>query len=166
MAKEDVIFSRSKLRYNGSFDLTNIYKKLRMWIIQQGYSDPEEEKYVEKIKPEGKTIEFVWKTTKDKEGGYFCLAIKIEFFYKFIKDKEETYKGKKIKLDNGEAELFISSTLVRNASGKWNEHGLMFKIYEKYIIADKIEDYKIELYKDTNSLMEEIKNYLNLYKFG
>lgn len=166
MAKEDTIFSRSKLRYNGSFDLTDIYKKLRVWIMQGGYSDPEEEKYVEKVKPEGKTIEFVWKTTKNKEGGYFRFTIKIEFFYKFIKEKEETYKGRKIKLDNGEAEIFISSSLIRNANGKWNEHGLMFKIYEKYVIPDKIEDYKIEVYKDTNLLMEEIKNYISLYKFG
>jgi len=167
MPKEDVIFSRAKLKYNGPFDIKELYRKTRIWLMQEGYSDPskKEEKYLEKIKPEGKTIEILWVTSKDKEAGYFRLKIEVEFFLKQIKEGETEYKGRKVKSDTGEIEMFISSSLIRNANQKWNEHGMMFKLYEKYMIPDKIEDFKINIYKDTNDLMEEIKNHFNLYKF-
>src|SRR3989338_4199173 len=134
MPKEDTIFDNTKIKYSGNFDYKEIYKKLYVWITQQGYSKPYEKKYWEKVKPDGKLAEFVWETTKTKDD-YFKFTIEIKF----------------------------NATLTRNFKATWkNENGLMFKIYEKYIIPDKIEEMKIDLYQDTNKLIEETKNYFNL----
>jgi len=153
------------LKYSGNFDYKEIYKKLYVWITQQGYSKPYEKKYWEKVKPDGKLAEFVWETTKTKDD-YFKFTIEIQFTFDGLKEGEAEYKGKKIKLDNGRAEIKFNATLTRNFKATWkNENGLMFKIYEKYIIPDKIEEMKIDLYQDTNKLIEETKNYFNLFKF-
>ena len=165
MPKEDTIFDNTKIKYSGNFDYKEIYKKLYVWITQQGYSKPYEKKYWEKVKPDGKLAEFVWETTKTKDD-YFKLTIEIQFTFDGLKEGEAEYKGKKIKLDNGRAEIKFNATLTRNFKATWkNENGLMFKIYEKYIIPDKIEEMKIDLYQDTNKLIEETKNYFNLFKF-
>ena len=165
MPKEDTIFDGTKIKYSGNFDYKEIYKKLYTWITQQGYSKPYEEKYWEKVKPDGKLVEFVWNTENIKED-YFKFKITIQFTFDGLKEAEAEYKGKKIKLDNGRTEIKFSAKLERNFNRKWkNENGLMFQLYEKYIIPDKIEEAKIDLYQDTNKLIEETKNYFNLFKF-
>ena len=168
MPKEDSIIVDSKVKYKGTFDLKLLYKKIREWLLREGYSDPcegGEKKYSERVKPGGKQIEFVWEAKKGEEAGYFDLNIKLSFFLNALNEVEIEKDGKKIKLDNGEIEVVFNSALVRNANDKWDEGGFMFKIYERYIIGDKIEHFKIELYKDSNKLIDEVKNFFSLYRF-
>ena len=168
MPKEDSIIRDAKIKYKGIFDFKLLYKNLRDWLMAEGYSDPcegGEKKYCEKIKPAGKQIEVVWKSSKSEEVGYFNLKLDVNFFINALNEVEVERDGKKIKLDNCEIEMAFSSSLERNASKIWDENGLMFKIYEKYIIPYKIEQFKIELYKDTNNLMDEVKNFFNIYRF-
>ena len=167
MPKEDGIIN-TKVMYKGVFDLELLYSKLRDWLLREGYSDPIEDgekKYSEKIKPNGKQIEIVWESSKGEEQGYFKTVIKIDFYVKGLNEVEVERDGKNIKLDNAEIDLNFSSSVIRNQDDSWNENGLFFKIYERYIIKDKIEHFKIECYKDTTDLIDEAKNFLNLYSF-
>ena len=91
--------------------------------------------------------------------------MKIKFFVNGLNEVEVDRDGKKIKLDNCEINIEFDSSVIRNSNKKWDEDGLMFKIYERYIIKDKIEQFKIELYKDTNNIIDKAKNFLNLYRF-
>jgi len=165
MSKESVIFSGSKLGYKGLFDLSLIYKKLRLWLIDEGYNDPNEIKYVEMVKPEGKIIEFIWETSKTEENNYFKIKQKIKFNIIGLQEVEVEQEGKKIKLNNAEIEVSFDSSLVSNSDNSWQDENLMHRLYQRFIIPDKIEHYKIEAYKNTTSIMDEIKNYFNLYKF-
>lgn len=165
MSKEDVIFSGSKIKYKGLFDLDLLYKNLRDWLMSQKYGDPKEVKYSEKVKPDGKSIEFIWKTSKSEEVGYFKINLEIKFNFSGINEVETERDGKKLKLHNGGVEIQFDSSLSRNAKNEWNESGMMFKLYERFIIPDKINFFKIETYKDTVSLMDEVKAFLNLYRF-
>ncbi len=166
MSKEDVIFSNSKVRYKGLFDLDRLYKKLREWLMRQKYADPKEIKYVERVKPDGKTTEFVWQTSRSEEVGYFKIKLEIRFYFTSVNDVETEKDGKKLTLHNGGVEIQFDSSVVRNAKNEWNESGIMFKLYERFIIPDKINFYKIEAYEDTVKLMDEVKAFLNLYRFG
>lgn len=168
MAKEDSIIKGAKIKYKGTFDFKLLYKKLREWLMREKYADPcevGEKKYSEKIKPTGKQMEVVWSTSKKEEGGYFSLIMDIKLFVNNLNEVEVDKDGKKIKLDNCEIEMEFSSKLVRNPDGKWDENSFMFKAYERYIIADKIEQFKIDVYKDTNKLMDEVKSFLSLYRY-
>ncbi|MBS3152743.1 hypothetical protein J4230_05010 [Candidatus Woesearchaeota archaeon] len=168
MPKEDAIIRGAKIKYKGTFDFNLLYRKLREWLIREKYSDPcesGEKKYSERIKPSGKQIEVVWSTSKGEEGGYFSLNIDIKFFVIDLTEIEVEKDGKKIKMDKCEVEIEFSSKLIRNANKAWDEDNLMFKLYERYIVGDKTEQFKIELYKDTNKLMDEVKNFFNLYRF-
>ncbi|MBI2148499.1 hypothetical protein HYU23_02370 [Candidatus Woesearchaeota archaeon] len=168
MPKEDSIISGAKIKYKGTFDFKLLYKNLRDWFMREKYSDPcekGEKKYSEKIKPSGKQVEIVWDTSRGEEVGYFSLQMNVKFFVNNLNEAEVERDGKKIKIDNGEVEMEFSSKLVRNADKKWDENSLMFKLYERYIIKDKIEQFKIEIYQDTNKLMDEVKNFFNLYRF-
>lgn len=168
MPKEDVIISGSKIKFKGTFDLSIFYDKLRFWIMEEGYSNPcqaGERKYAEKIKPNGKQLEILWETSQGFESDYFKIVIKIGIFVVGLNEVEVDKAGKKIKLDNGEIEITFNTSLIRNADDSWNENSLMFRLYERYIIRDKIEEHKIMAYKTTNDLVDEVKNFFNLYRF-
>ncbi len=168
MPKEDMIIKDVRVRYNGTFDFDLLYKKLRDWFLTEKYSDPSkngEKKYSEKIKPNGKQIEIVWESSRSYEGGYYKITTNVEFFLNGINVVDVERDGRKIKLENGEIELVFNSKLTRNADKKWNESSMMHTLYEKYIIPDKIEGMKIECYSDTTKLIDEAKNFLNLYRF-
>ncbi len=168
MSKEDVIFRDTKIKYKGIFDLNLLYKKLREWVKEAKYSDPAETgetKYAERVKPNGKQLEIVWQTSRKEEGGYFKLTLEIKFFINGLTEVEVEREGRKIKLDSAEPELYFSSSVIRNADNQWDENSLMFKFYEKYIIPDKIEGFKIDSYKDASKIMDEVKNFFSLYRF-
>lgn len=166
MPKEDSILD-TKIKYRGVFDLEVLYLKLRDWLMREGYADPcefGEKKYSEKIKPNGKQVEIVWETSKSEEGDYFKIVMKLSFYVVGLSEVEVERDGKNIKLDKAEVEIKFSSSLVRNANESWDENSLFYKIYEKYILGNsKIDEFRIATYKDTTDLVDEAKNFLNLY---
>ena len=169
MVKEDSIISDVKIKFKGNFDLKLLYKKLREWLKREGYSDPceggGEKKYSERVKPEGKQLEILWGTKKGAEAGYFSQEIDISFFLNGLKEVEVDNDGKKLKLESCEIEMKFNSKLVRNASKQWEEHSMMFKLYERFVVKYKIDEHKIQVYKDTNKLIDEVKSFFSLYRF-
>ena len=168
MSKEEIIISGSKIKFKGTFDLSLFYDRLREWLMREKYSDPchgGERKYAEKMKPNGKQVEILWESSRASEAGYFKILIKVSFLVVGLNEVDVDKNGKKIKLDNGEIELIFNSSLIRNAEQGWDEGGLMFRLYERYIIKEKIEEHKIKAYKDTNLIIDEVKNFFNLYRF-
>lgn len=162
MAEKEAIFSDTKIKWIGIIDLAVFYKKLREWLIIKKYKDIAEIKYVEKIKPNGKTIEIVWKCTR-KDVDYFNFVINIEFNFMGVNDAELEKDGKRIKLSKVEAEVKISSEIIKDPKDDWKKSPHMRNLYEKYVIKHKIDEAKIECYKNTSDLIEEIKNYFTLY---
>lgn len=163
MPKETPIISDSKVKYRGVFDLGLVYNKLRFWIMETGYSEPHEIKYVEKIKPGGKDIEIIWESERSEEDGFFKFTIGVKFYATRLNDVEVDKEGRKLKLQKGDLWLYFDAKFIVNANKKWEENGLMYKLYEKFIIKDKLDHYKIELYTEANKIMAEVKDFLNLY---
>ena len=167
MSKEEQIIN-SKIKYKGIFDLQELYNMLRGHLMNANWSDPVEggeKKYAEKTKPNGKSIEIVWSTSKDEEKGYFKLEISIQLYINGLNEIEVEKDGKKIKLDKGDIEVTIKSSITENAKDAWDENSIMFKLYEKYFIKQRIDEVKIDLYNFSNKTVDEVKKFLELYRF-
>jgi hypothetical protein len=131
-------------------------------------STPKVEKsYLERISPGGKTIEVIFEGKK-KEVGYFRFELGVKIFGKRVQDTETVIDGNKVKMQKGDLDLQFSSAVVWNVNdeGKdvFPEASLMRRFYETFLIRDKLEDAKIELYKETVSFIEEMKQFFNLYQ--
>ena len=157
-----------KVVYKGLFDMSDLYKEIKFWLDNKNYgdenSDFKEETYVERLKGESKQIEVKWICEKEASD-YSKNQITITFFVVGLSEAETDWKGKKIKTNQGEIEINISSNLITNASGKWENGSLMKKMYEKMIIKDRLEDEKIDLYNNTYKLHDTIKSFLELRQF-
>ncbi len=165
MPKEETLYSDAKVKYNGIFDLSLLYKRLRGWYMNSGYGEPKEIKYAEKVKPDGKQLEIVWEASKKEEADYFELWQGVKFYVTRLNEVEVDKDGQKLKLDKCNIELTFSSKIIMNANKKWDESSLMFRLYERFIIKYRVEELKIDAFRDTTKMMDEVKNFLNLYRF-
>lgn len=162
MSKLEEVYPSGKYKWKGSVDLKVLYKKIYEWLKDEEYV-VYEKSYGVRLKPNGKQLEIVWEATKD-ESPYFLKRISLEFFGIGLNDVEVERDGKNLKLQKGELEVGFKAELVLNASDDWKE-GFVHTLYEKYMIDEKIEEEKIELYKDLHDLVAEIKTFLALYHF-
>jgi len=165
MTEQITIMPKSKIVYKGIFDLEKMYLKLIEWLEIEGFSTPHEKVYVERIKPNGKALEIIWESNL-KKGDYFKYQLEITFHGIGVKDAEiDKPEGGKLALDNGEIQVIFKADLILNAKGDYEDNSVWNSLYKRYFIKKEIEEAKIELYKTSMDLIEETKNFLNLYKF-
>lgn len=163
MAEKDRIFS-SKVKYAGLFEFADFYRFCYDWLQDDLGMNVVEEKYVEKIKGEEKDIEIGWKASK-KVTDYFKFEIGIDFRILGMKKVEVNKDGIKRKMNEGIIEIKISSDIIKDYEGKFEEDAFrkfLRAIYEKWVIPSKISEYKDKLAEDSNDFLDQAKAYLDL----
>ena len=167
MADFDPIIKDSHVKYSGVFDAQLLYKKMDEWVKRAKFGKIREVKYVERVKPFGKIIDFSWECNKSELGGYIGIELKIKFLIVGLTEVEVDQGGSKLKLNKADLDVTFSSELIRNAdkNAGWNDKSVLRKLYERFIVKNQIEHFKIGLYKDTEKIIDETKNFLALYRF-
>ncbi len=166
MATSIPLLSEERVQYEAIYDLKELYKHIHDWLVWRKY-DIEEQKYTEKIKPTGKDIEILWTATRDiDEYSRFEFKLKWQIFGQV--DVEVERGGAKVKMNKGEVNVYVSANLVLDWQNKWEERPF-FKFlktfYEKYLYKGTIDSLKKELWKVGWNLYNEVKAFLNLYKY-
>jgi len=168
MSEKDIVLKELKLKYSGEFNLGDLYRKMKWWLDYNGYGDEtknfKELRYVEKVKPEGKQIEIAWECKKPITE-YFANVMGVTFFIVGLQKVEAVHEGKKIMVDKGDIEIKFTAYLLKNASDKWDDKSFTNKIYKKYLVRDRLEEYKIDLYRKLYSFHNEVKMQLDIHKF-
>jgi|SRR3989344_1283230 len=167
-ADEVKVVDKLKIKWEGVFNLNDLYIKIKEWLDYEGYGDEKsnfkEVFYTERVKPSGKAYEIVWKGEK-KTSDYFGRVITLSYQLLGINTVEVQSDGKKLKLQKGTITLELSTSLIKNRQGKWPKDSWMKKIYERYVVKKRMNDYLLDIYNQSYSLQNEIKNYLNLSEF-
>ncbi|MEW6062805.1 MAG: hypothetical protein AB1571_00330 [Nanoarchaeota archaeon] len=168
MSEKNIVLKELKLKWSGIFNLGDLYRKMKWWLDYNGYRDEtknfKELRYTEKVKPEGKQIEIAWECKKPITD-YFVNVIEVTFFITGLQKTEVMREGKKITMDKGDIEMKFSAYLLENASDKWLDKSFVNKVYKKYLVRDRIEEYKIDLYRKLYSFHNEVKINLDIHKF-
>jgi len=156
-----------KVAYKGIFNFEELYEHLYHWLEWHKFS-VREKKYKEKVTPKGKEYEIEWEAEKDIDG-YSKMVVKAKWLAVGISDVEVAKDDKKIKMQKGEVEIKVSASLVTDKNDEW-EQKLAFKFmknfYERYLYRDMIDSYKSKVWKAGWDFYNEIKAFLNLYRFG
>ena len=162
------VCSSLKLRWKGIFDFDTLYKEMKRFLEVNGLGDENsnfvEEKYAERIKGDSKQLEIRWKGERIVND-YFSYTIEITFLVLDLKAIKVKKDDEEIGTNTGDIEMRFSANLVLNRMGRWKPDGLMKKLYDKYIIKDRIEQHMIELYKLVYRLRDDIKARLELHRF-
>lgn len=159
MIKRVIVVPSTRFRHVGILDLTEFYRWMKRWFEFNGYWENSNEKqYIETMLPGGaKKIEFTWECRKRKSPD-FNYVIPITFGFIGIRDVEIQKGDKKIKLQRGDFDIRMSAYLE-----KTGDTGALRELYERYIIKKRIDEYKLDLYDKFYKLIEDMKEFANVY---
>src|SRR3989344_9186618 len=163
---KDVLFSNYKLKHDSIFDLGELYKSIFRWFDANGYSFYEKE-YNDIDEPNGKHLEIYWYTEK-KIDLYVKFVIEVSYLVLGMQKIELEKGGVKIKTNKGSIEFRITAYLMKDYDDKWSKSAMQKKmryIYDRFIIKKRIDKLESELVKDVNSLIDELKAFLDIHKF-
>ncbi len=164
--KIEVIPFGYKIKSSGKtiFDMHELYKALIYWFEYNHYEWKETSFLNEEQPGGGKHIEITWECIKNVSP-YINFVIKLEFLL-FLGDVEIEMNGKKIKKDIGSVEVRTGATIIKGESWEKSK-GITFlrNVYERYLIRERIENYKKDLYTEAHKLYDEIKAFLEMHRY-
>lgn len=142
------------LNYNGVFDFDRLYEQLKEWFAENQY-DFQETEFTEKSKDLGYEYKYVF-TGERKVTEYYKFKVSLTAEMKRINSLSKN-------LANGQVRIIFSGKLELDYRNKWQKNSFLnflFKLYNKYLIRDQIEDYKHELYGEIANLHDLAKEVL------
>ncbi|MDP6642154.1 MAG: hypothetical protein QGF74_02125 [Candidatus Nanoarchaeia archaeon] len=159
MIKKIEVAPSTRVRHVGMLDVAEFYRWIQMWLEFNGYwANTNEVQYIETMLPGGsKKIEFNWECRK-KRSPDFTYLITLDAIYVGIKDVEIQKEEKKIKIQRGDFDMIFSAKLEKSLPDNF-----FMELYERFIIRKRIEEYKLDLYGKFYSLIEETREFLNVY---
>lgn len=163
MVEKDKVFS-SKIKYNGIVDFAEFYKFCYDWLKEETGLDISEDKYSEKIAGDSKNIDIEWSGERELTD-YFKFEAKVSFRVVGLTNVEISEAGKKIKTNKGSIEVSIKGNLLRDYKGKFEKSGFqkfLRSIYEKSVIAARVEEFKGKIAGDCDEFLSQAKAYLDL----
>ena len=160
MAEREPVASGVTIRWSGLFDMEDIYKKSKGYFDTK-VMDFKEEKYIERIKPNGKQLEIKW-TASRKIGGYYKKVIEVGILVLGMNKVEVEKDGRKLALEKGDIEFQFDAYLVKNINDKFGEGSFYKKAYDM-LNKSRSENYKIELYDAVYGLVENVKLLMEMH---
>lgn len=166
MSQIEYVVKGLKVKQKTIFDMAELYKHMYRWFELYGYFVQEVE-YQDSEEQNGKHLEIRWYAEKNVND-YVKYVITISFLVLGFEKIEIEREGGKVETNKGEIEIKFDAYLKKDYEDRWQGTFTRFLrgIYDKYIIKnslkDHIEEINIELYK----LVDEVKNFLNMYKLA
>lgn len=163
MAEKDKLFS-SKVKYNGVVNFADFYKFCYEWLRDETGLLLSEDKYTEKISGDAKNIDIEWTGYRNLTD-YFRFEMKVVFKILGLTNVEITEGANKIKTNKGSVEVGVKGNLVRDYDGKFEKNAFqkfLRGIYEKFVIAARVEQFQEKIINDSDEFLAQAKAYLDL----
>lgn len=145
------------IKYSGAFDFDKLYKEMHDWFVMHKY-DFNEKEHTKKERETGNYVEINWAGDK-KIDDYAQFSITVHIIIENMAATEG--------IDSGNLAMELVGNLVLDYNNRWQSkpfNKFLIKIYNNYIIKDKINKQYIEkLYEEITNLQDTAKSILGLY---
>ena len=166
MGERRKVVDTRTLSYSGLFDGKEIYKLVKEEIASLGYDFWLEREHNEKTGKNGKQVELAY-LPKLKISDYIELQLGISILYKNLKRTSVKYKGKNIKVDEGDLEISFEGYIHSDYFNRWEDKAdflFIRTIMDKFIFKTYYGKYEKVLEKHIKDLFNHIREYLNTTK--
>lgn len=165
MAERDTIVDKQRLTYEGLFDAKELYRLMDDYFEDRNY-DKREIRNIEVVKEEGKFIDIEiepWKKYTD----YYRNIIHIRIIMSDLKEVEVERHKTKIKVNQGKLQMVFDGYIETDYKDKWESKPMFFfirTIFDKYIYKPFTLSYAGSVKRDVDTLITQIKAFLNVYR--
>ncbi|MFP4117314.1 MAG: hypothetical protein ACLFTR_00145 [Candidatus Woesearchaeota archaeon] len=166
MAERRKVVDTRKLSYSGLFDGKEIYKLIKEQVADLGYDTWLEREHNEKTGKSGKQVELAY-LPKLKVSDYIELQLGVKIVYKNLNRTSVKYKGKSIKVDEGDLEIEFEGYIHSDYFQRWDKGAnnlLIRTIMDKFIFKSYYNKYQKMLERHIKDLYNHIRQYLNTTK--
>jgi hypothetical protein len=166
LAEKKIVYQDKFVAFEGLFDLKGLFRVICKWFDERGY-DMFENKNYEEVYEEGKKIIFELIPYK-KVSDYYKLEIRVFVVFENLKEVELEIKGVKQKLLKGRANFTFDAILVTDYENRWESRPAYYfyrTLIDKFVYKSYTDKYEAELVKDAKEVQEEIKSYLNMFRY-
>lgn len=119
--------------YKDIFNFKNLYEMMHEYLTEEGFVDDNgdgkdsfEVFYWERRKPGTGAKDYnIWWRLKKDVSAWWQYRVNVDFLGLHIDNTEVMHEGKKVKLQNGELDLFITPFIVLDPKKRWQK-GTMF----------------------------------------
>lgn len=166
MSEKKLVVDQLRINFEGIFSAHDLYKVIDAWLYEKGY-DRLEKKHVEMVTPNGKDIELElrpWKKLTD----YAKKQIRVRLFMKGLSVVPVDRDGMKINMNKGTLMVIFDAFLETDYEHRWEVRPTYYFIrylFDKYIYKFYTDRFQADLVDDVHHLHQNIKSYLNLYKY-
>lgn len=163
MSEKEILFS-SKVKHAGVFSFAAFYKFCYDWLVEETGLLLQETRYTEKIKGDVKEIDVEWEGFK-KLTDYFKFEMKVKFKVLGLKEVQIKKGDATIKTNEGQVEVAVKSTLVRDWQGNFEKTSFqkfLREIYDKWVIPSRIDQLEGKIIGDSDEFLGEAKAWLAL----
>ncbi len=160
------LFEDIKIKQDSIFDFDELYKRLFSWFEVSDY-DFHEKAYEKHDMGNGvDNLKIYWIATKEIDK-YVKFVIEMNFFLIGLQKAEIEKEGVKIKTNKGTMEIRLSAYLIKDYDDKLKKRVGDYgrKVYEKFMIRHRLDDYEVRLSKETHLLMDEVKSFVAMHQF-
>ena len=173
------------VKYKDVFSLRNLYVMMHELLLEENWlgfegneegmashSDLEtlysENVYQKGIHYGGKEYWVWWRASKqheDRKSLYFLNTLDIDFHVSNLFDREIVHQGKKMRVQQGELEVFFKARIISDVGHEWEKSKFLRhfkKVYESRIMHPQIEKREKELWREVYRIQSKVKAFLNL----
>jgi hypothetical protein len=166
MAEYNIMVMDRMIEYTGLFDLPGLIKLLDMWFKERGYDKRETKNYEEVYENHRQvTIEMLpYKKISDN----VKFEMRLFMIFKNLQETEVEKEGKKVRLMKGTAQIFMDAYMNTDYEHKWDKTPMYFFfriMFDRYVYKNYIHRARNEFMSDVAKVEEEIKSYLNLFRY-
>jgi hypothetical protein len=166
MVNAITLLNDERIQYDGPFDLGEFYKHAYNFLFWRKF-DITEKRYTEKNKAAGKEFRIEWEANKFFDE-YSKILIKVRFELYQINDIEVKTDTKVKKMQKGEVNVYVTAELWTDRQDYWAQNvffSFMRGFYDRYIYRSSIERLKAEVWKNGWDFFNELKAFLQLYRY-
>ena len=164
MAERRLVIDHLRVKYEGLFDMFELYKLIDSWFREKAF-DKRELRNQEHVRQDGKYVELVlmpWKKISD----YARHVVRMEIRAFKLKEVVVTVDNRKVKMNKAKLDIIIDAYLDTDYDGRHESKPLYFflrTIFDKFVYRTYSTQFEELLVENVSQLHATIKSFLNLY---
>ncbi|HDP74047.1 MAG TPA: hypothetical protein ENN46_03785 [Candidatus Woesearchaeota archaeon] len=166
MAEKNIVFEKSSIKYKGFFEAKQLFLIIDGWLKDNNYVKAEKTS----IQKNNDSIMYAQHKLEPfkKVSDYARFIIKIDITLSDVESVLIEKEGQKIPVEKGEVACDFTGLLETDYQNKWDTKPIYFfmkTVFDKFIFRSERSNIDSELKGEINDLMNEVKSFLNLYRF-
>ncbi len=157
---------KKKISYEGLFNTKELYDTVKTWAEDNGY-DFKQERHSETVREGGKEVSLPLELEK-KASDYIKFHLKCNIDFEKLEDVLVKKGEKQQKMNKGNVTINTKAIVETDYEDKWHKKPVwMFLkgLHDKFLKSDEIKEFEGKLKGDLNSLNDEVKAHLNLFRY-